>query len=59
MADSRIEAILGNILGEDNEILEPFSRNEALLLQIGEKIDNAPDTVITTSDINTIINGIW
>lgn len=58
MADSRIEAILGNILGENNEILEPFSRNEVLLVQIAEHLEGVPDTVITTGDIETIIDGI-
>lgn len=58
MADSRIEAILGNILGENNTILEPVSRNEALLVQIAEQLEGVPDTVITSAEINTIINGI-
>lgn len=58
MADSRIEAILENILGADNEILEPMSRNEVLLIQIMDQLDGTPNTLITTAQINTIINSI-
>lgn len=58
MADSRIEAILENILGGDNEILPPMSRNEVLLIQIMDMLEGVPGTVITTEQINTIINSI-
>lgn len=58
MADSRIEAILENILGADNEILEPMSRNEVLLIQIMDQLDGTPNTLITTAQINTIISSI-
>lgn len=34
MPQSRIEAILENILGADNPILDPMSRNEVLLIRI-------------------------
>ena len=36
---SRNEAILQNILGADNDLLEPMSRIETLLIALGEKID--------------------
>ena len=36
--ESRIEAILENILGADNPIGEPQSRNEYLLIQIMEML---------------------
>ena len=55
---SRIEAILGNILGEENEILPPFSRNEVLLLEISEKLDGVPAEVITSTEVDMIISGI-
>ena len=43
MDESRIEAILENILGADNELLEPVSRNEALLIQILEMLKNGAE----------------
>lgn len=41
MADSRIEAILENILGENNTILDPVSRNEVLLIEIMNMLDGS------------------
>lgn len=59
MPQSRIEAILENILGADNEILPPMSRNEVLLIQImGMLQDDIPNTVITSEQIDTIIASI-
>lgn len=59
MADTRIEAILENILGADNEILPPMSRNEVLLIQIMEMLqEDIPNTVITSAQIDAIINSI-
>ena len=59
MADTRIEAILENILGADNEILPPMSRNEVLLIRILAMLrENVPDTVITSDEIDAIINSI-
>lgn len=59
MANSRIEAILENILGADNEILPPMSRNEVLLIRIMEMLqEDIPNTVITSAQIDTIINSI-
>ena len=60
MADTRIEAILENILGADNEILPPMSRNEVLLIRIMEMLqDDIPNTVITSAQIDAIINSIY
>lgn len=59
MPQSRIEAILENILGADNEILPPMSRNEVLLIQImGMLQDDIPNTVITSEQIDAIIASI-
>ena len=59
MADTRIEAILENILGADNEILPPMSRNEVLLIQIMNMLqEDIPNTVITSAQIDSIINSI-
>ena len=59
MADSRIEAILENILGADNDILPPMSRNEVLLIQIMDMMQNdVPSTAITADEITTIVNSI-
>ena len=58
MADTRIEAILENILGADNEILPPMSRNEVLLIQIMDMLDEVPGTVITSDQIDEIIASI-
>lgn len=59
MADSRIEAILENILGADNTILPPMSRNEVLLIQIMNMMQNdIPNTVITSEQIDAIIDSI-
>jgi hypothetical protein len=59
MADTRIEAILENILGADNEILPPMSRNEVLLIQIMDMLqEDIPNTVITSAQIDSIINSI-
>lgn len=38
--ESRNEAILQNILGADNPLGEPFSRIEALLMQLLETVKN-------------------
>ena len=59
MPQSRIEAILENILGEDNTILPPMSRNEVLLIRINEMLENdIPNTVNTTAQIDAIIASI-
>lgn len=59
MADTRIEAILENILGANNEILPPMSRNEVLLIQIMDMLrEDIPNTVITSAQIDSIINSI-
>lgn len=58
MADSRIEAILENILGADNTILDPVSRNEVLLIEIMGMLDGVPGQAITTTEITTIVNTI-
>jgi hypothetical protein len=57
---SRIEKILENILGGSHEILDPVSRNETLLIQIAELIENssAEIEIISSSDIDEIINTI-
>lgn len=56
MGKSRNEKILENILGADNEILEPFSRIEKLLLRLLGKLDGTPDEPITAEEITEIIN---
>lgn len=58
MAQSRIEAILENILGGENEVLDPVSRNETLLIQIAEQLENSPVEVISSSEIDEIVNTI-
>ena len=59
MADSRIEAILENILGADNDIRPPMSRNEVLLIQIMDMMQNdVPSAAITAEEITTIVNSI-
>ena len=58
MPQSRIEAILENILGEDNTILPPMSRNEVLLIQIMDMLEDVPNTVITSDEIDAIIASI-
>ena len=47
---SRIEAILQNILGADNEILPPFSRNEVLLIQIADLLSGIETDVTNKQD---------
>ena len=47
---SRIEAILQNILGADNEILPPFSRNEVLLIQIAGLLSGIKTDVTNKQD---------
>ena len=48
---SRNEAILQNILGADNELEEPQSRIEVLLLALLEKLDgNAPAVPVEDGD---------
>lgn len=54
---SRIEAILQNILGADNEILPPFSRNEELLIQIAGLIADKQDELVSGENIKTINGG--
>ena len=59
MAQSRIEAILENILGAENKILPPFSRNEVLLIQIADMLEEIePSTPISSDDIDEIISTI-
>lgn len=55
---SRNEAIMENIFGANNEILDPVSRNEALLIQISEYLDGVPDEPITSQEVDGIINSI-
>ena len=43
MGQSRTENILENILGAEHELEPPQSRVEALLVELGEKIDEGPD----------------
>ena len=47
MGYSRIEEILENILGETDELAEPRSRNEALLIRIYEMLQDEKDLVAT------------
>lgn len=58
MADSRIEAILENILGENNTILDPVSRNETLLIEIMNMLDGVANQAITSEQITQIVNFI-
>ena len=58
MPESRIEAILENILGADNEILPPMSRNEVLLIQIMDELEGVPNEPITSEEITDIVNDI-
>lgn len=59
MTVSRNEAILQNILGAHNTILPPFSRIEALLIEIAELIASGGDAEpITDAEITEIINTI-
>lgn len=58
MAQSRIEAILENILGANNTILPPFSRNEVLLIQIMDMLEGTPGTPITAAEITDIVDSI-
>lgn len=58
MAQSRIEKILENILGAENEIEAPMSRNETLLIAIMEMLEGVPDTAITSAQIDAIIASI-
>ena len=42
-----------------NEILPPMSRNEVLLIQIMDMLqEDIPNTVITSAQIDSIINSI-
>ena len=58
---SRIEAILQNILGADNTILPPFSRNEVLLIQIAGLLDSLEsdkqDKLVSGENIKSINGG--
>lgn len=59
MENSRIEAILENILGGENEILPPMSRNEILLIEILDMMQNEiPNTVISSQQIDAIVQSI-
>lgn len=58
MAQSRIEKILENILGAENEIEAPMSRNEVLLIAIMEMLQDVPETPITSAQIDAIIASI-
>ena len=53
---SRIEALLQNILGEHYDIGEPQSRNEALLMLIAEQGGEVES--ITSEEITEIVNSI-
>ena len=55
---SRNEAIMENILGEDNEILDPVSRNEVLLQEIANYLEDTPSEVISSNEIDGIINTV-
>lgn len=54
---SRIEALLQNILGESYDIGAPQSRNEALLMAIDEEIAGLVNP-ITDEEITEIVNDI-
>ena len=54
---SRIEAILENMLGAENTILPPFSRNEMLLLEILEEGSIAIKT-ISLEEVDEIVDSI-
>lgn len=54
---SRIEALLQNILGESYDIGAPRSRNEALLMAIAEGGGTA-GTPITNDEIDEIIGDL-
>lgn len=59
MPQSRIEAILENILGADNPIGSPQSRNEYLLIQIMEMLSTELDfEAIAEEEITEIIDAI-
>lgn len=58
-ARSRIEAILGNMLGGDYIIEEPMSRNEELLLALSDQwagFVNAATTPITDAQIDAALD---
>ena len=55
---SRIEALLQNILGASYDIGDPQSRNEALLIAICEELEGTPSTAITSDEITEIVNDI-
>ena len=55
---SRIEALLQNILGESYDIGEPQSRNEALLMAIGEMMEGMGQEPISEGEITEVINEI-
>ncbi len=50
MGKSRIEEILENILGETDQLAEPVSRNEALLIQIYEMLQEGKSLVATVDE---------
>ena len=47
MGQSRIEEILENILGEQDELKSPVSRNEALLISIYEMLQESKELKAT------------
>ena len=51
MTKSRIEEIFENILGEKDELAAPFSRNEALLIQIYEMLQESKELNVTYDDV--------
>ncbi len=50
MAKSRIEEILENILGDNDPLAAPVSRNEALLIRIYEMLQESKDLKATYND---------
>lgn len=54
MGKSRIEEILENILGESDPLAAPVSRNEALLIQICEMLQEGKNLVATHDGDGTV-----
>ena len=54
MGQSRIEEILENILGENDPLAAPVSRNEALLIQIYEMLQEGKKLVATSDGNGTV-----
>lgn len=55
MGKSRIEEILENILGEQDPLATPFSRNEALLIQIYEMLQETKDLKVTYDETDKTV----